>query len=214
MFTGIIEEVGSIVAVEPRAAGVHMRMSARTVVGDLREGDSVSVNGVCLTAVGLDRDSFGADVSPETLKRSNLGALRLGAAVNLERPLTPQARLGGHIVQGHVDGLGELESLELLGDNNWWLRVRVPADLDRYLVFKGSVALDGISLTVAEARDAVIAVTIIPHTYQSTNLRVRKPGDLINIECDILAKYVEKMMAARMPQREPLTVESLRDQGW
>lgn len=213
MFTGIIEEVGTLAGIEPRPAGSRMRFSAAKVCGDMREGDSVSVNGVCLTAVGLEAASFGADVSPETLKRSNLGELRPGDIVNLERPLTPTARLGGHIVQGHVDGVGELLSLEQLGGDNWWLRVRMPAELDRYLVFKGSVALDGISLTIAAVEDSEVSVTIIPHTYANTNLHMRRAGDRINIECDVLAKYVEKMFAT-LEVKPKMTVESLREQGY
>jgi riboflavin synthase len=213
VFTGIIEEVGTLDAIEPREAGSRLRFSAAKAAAGLNEGDSVSVSGVCLTAVDLRPGSFGADVSPETLRRSNLGELRPGGKVNLERPLTPNSPLGGHIVQGHVDGVGELVSLELLGAGNWWLRVRVPAELDRYLVFKGSVALDGISLTVAEVEDAIIAVTIIPHTYEHTALHIRRPGDRINIECDVLAKYVEKMFA-NLNVKPRLTVESLRDQGY
>jgi riboflavin synthase len=213
VFTGIIEEVGRLGGIEPRPAGSRMRFSAGKVCGDLREGDSVSVNGVCLTAVDIQPEWFGADVSPETLRRSNLGDLRPGDMVNLERPLTPNARLGGHIVQGHVDGVGELLSLELLGGDNWWLRVRMPTELDRYLVFKGSVALDGISLTIAAVEDNEVSVTIIPHTYANTNLHRRRAGDRINVECDVLAKYVEKMFAT-IEAKPKLTVERLREQGY
>jgi len=213
VFTGIIEEVGTLQAIEPRATGSRLRVAAPVVCSDLGEGDSVSVNGVCLTAVDLRTGSFGADVSPETLRRSNLGDLRTGALLNLERPLTPQSRLGGHIVQGHVDGVGELVSLEQLGDDNWWLRLRVPEALGRYLVFKGSVALDGISLTLAEVAGDVISVTIIPHTYRNTNLHLRRPGDRINVECDVLAKYVEKMVAS-LEVTPKLTMEKLREQGY
>lgn len=213
MFTGIIEEVGSLEAIEPRATGSRLRIAAPTVCSDLREGDSVSVNGVCLTAVELRPGSFGADVSPETLRRSNLGDMHTGDLLNLERPLTPQSRLGGHIVQGHVDGVGELISLEQLGDDNWWLRIRVPSELGRYLVFKGSVALDGISLTLAEVEGDAISVTIIPHTFRNTNLHLRRPGDRINVECDVLAKYVEKMMAS-LDVKPKLTMERLLEQGF
>jgi riboflavin synthase len=213
VFTGIIEEVGTLAGIEPRPAGSRMRFAAAKVNEGLLEGDSVSVNGVCLTAVDIQRNSFGADVSPETLKRSNLGDLRPSDIVNLERPLTPNARLGGHIVQGHVDGVGELLSIEQLGGDNWWLRVRMPAELDRYLVFKGSVALDGISLTIAAVEDSEVSVTIIPHTYANTNLHTRRAGDRLNVECDVLAKYVEKMMAS-LEVKPKLTVEQLREQGY
>lgn len=214
MFTGIIEELGTLQAVEPRAAGSRMRIAAPLVCGDLREGDSVSVNGVCLTAVALQPGSFGADVSPETLKRSSLGGLARGSVVNLERALTPSSRLGGHIVQGHVDGLGEVVSLDLLGDGNWWLRLRIPPEIERYVVFKGSLAIDGISLTVAEAEGGTVAVTIIPHTYGHTNLRTRRPGDKVNLEADVLAKYVEKMLGSLEVKGRKLSVEGLLEQGY
>jgi len=214
MFTGIIEELGSIEGIEPRAAGTRLRIRAGEVCKDVREGDSVCVNGVCLTAVEVKPSSFGADVSPETLKRSSLGGLKQGSQVNLERALLPTSRMGGHIVQGHVDGLGEVISLDLLGDNNWWLRIRVPAEIDRYLVFKGSIAIDGISLTVAEVEKGVVSVTIIPHTYLSTNLKTRKSGDAVNLETDVLAKYVEKMLGTLDLKTSRLTVERLLDHGF
>jgi len=214
MFTGIIEELGRLEAVEPRAAGSRLRIGARTVMSDLREGDSVSVNGVCLTAVDLKPGSFAADASPETLQRSSLGALRTGSPVNLERALQANARLGGHIVQGHVDGIGRIVSLDLLGDNNWWLKVQAPPELDRYLVFKGSVAIDGISLTVAALEDGVVSVTIIPHTYENTNLRGKRPGDVVNLETDVLARYVEKMLGTLDLKQSRLTIGDLREQGY
>ncbi len=214
MFTGIIEEVGVLEAVEPRAAGSRMRLAAPLVCGDLREGDSVSVNGVCLTAVDLRPGSFGADVSPETLRRSSLAGLQRGAVVNLERALKASSRLGGHIVQGHVDAMGEVVSLDLLGDKNWWLRLRIPAEIERYVVYKGSLAIDGISLTVAEAEGGMVAVTIIPHTYEHTNLRTRRAGDKVNLEADVLAKYVEKMLGSLEVKGRKLSVEGLLEQGY
>jgi len=189
MFTGIIEELGVV-----ELAGARMRIGCGAVRRDLTEGASIAVNGVCLTAVDLQVDSFGADLAPETLRRSNLGDLHAGSRVNLERPLAVGGRLNGHIVQGHVDGTGEFLSMEELGDDNWWLRIRVPSELDRYLVFKGSIAIDGISLTVAAIEDCVVSVTIIPHTYRNTTLGGYKPGARVNLECDILAKHVEKLM--------------------
>lgn len=215
MFTGIIEELGVVEALESRGAGARLRVRCRTVLEDAAEGASIAVNGVCLTAVGLAKDSFGADVAPETLRRTNLGDLRAGAPVNLERPLSPSGRFGGHIVQGHVDGTGEFLSLEALGSSNWWLRVRVPPELERYLVFKGSVAIDGISLTVARLEEGVLSVTVIPHTYQTTNLRVRRLGDRVNLECDILAKYLEKLLESReLPAPRGLTPEKLKEMGY
>ncbi len=214
MFTGIIEEVGAVEGLESRAAGSRIRVRAPLVSSGLGKGDSICVNGVCLTAVDLRAGSFSADVSPETLSRSDLGQLRQGSLVNLERALQPSSRLGGHIVQGHVDGVGEVESLDPLGDDNWWLQVRVPPELDRYLVFKGSIAIDGISLTVARVEGGVISVTIIPHTYANTNLREKKPGDRVNLETDVLAKYVEKMLSALDLRPRGLTLERLREEGY
>jgi riboflavin synthase, alpha subunit len=189
MFTGIIEELGVV-----ERSGARLKIRCSRVLEDSREGSSIAVNGVCLTAVDLDGRSFTADLAPETLRRSNLGDLRAGSRVNLERPLSLAGRLSGHIVQGHVDGTGELLGFDELGDNNWWLRVRIPAELDRYLVYKGSIAIDGISLTIAELRGDILAVTVIPHTYLNTTLGSRKPGERLNLECDMLAKHVEKLL--------------------
>jgi riboflavin synthase len=203
MFTGIIEETGTVQARLPRAAGARLRIGCSTVVERAEPGSSIAVNGVCLTAVEFGPGWFTADLAPETLERTNLGDLQPAALVNLERPLRAGAPLDGHIVQGHVDGTGTLESLDELGDGNWWLRVRLSAELERYLVFKGSVALDGISLTIARLEPSLVAATIIPHTYRHTNLRARRPGDRVNIECDILAKYVEKLLNFAVPARSP-----------
>jgi riboflavin synthase len=180
---------------------------------DLTEGASIAVNGVCLTAVDLRPDSFAADLAPETLRRSNLGDLRAGSRVNLERPLSPAGRLSGHIVQGHVDGTGEFLSLDELGDENWWLRIRVPAELDPFLVYKGSIAIDGISLTIAELEADVLSVTIIPHTYRNTTLAGYRAGSRVNLECDVLAKHVEKLLR-KLDVKKPMTVERLRDEGY
>jgi riboflavin synthase len=213
MFTGIIEELGTVDAVQTRAAGARLTIRCSTVLSDAAEGASIAVNGVCLTAVDLRPGSFCADLAPETLRRSNLGDLRAGSRVNLERPLSAGGRLDGHIVQGHVDATGEFLSLESLGDDNWWLRIRIPAELDPYLVFKGSIAIDGISLTIASLESDVLAVTIIPHTYRNTTLGTYRQGARVNLECDILAKHVEKLLR-RLNLREGLTVEKLREQGY
>jgi riboflavin synthase len=197
MFTGIVEELGTVVSLEPRSAGARLRMRCSTVLADLQEGGSIAVNGVCLTAVGLTDASFSADLAPETIQRSNLGDLASGARVNLERPVTPVSRLSGHIVQGHVDATAEVVSLEPLGDGNWWLKVRVPAGLDRYLVHKGSIAIDGISLTIASLDPGpLVGVTIIPHTYSNTTLAQARPGTRLNVEVDVLAKHVEKLLSS------------------
>jgi riboflavin synthase len=213
MFTGIIEELGTVAAMENRTAGARLVVRCSTVLSDAAEGVSIAVNGVCLTAVDPRPDSFSADVAPETLRRTNLGALRAGSRVNLERPLSPTGRLSGHIVQGHVDGTGEFLALDSLGDENWWLRVRIPAELDRFLVFKGSIAIDGISLTIAALEADVLSVTIIPHTFRNTTLGGYRPGARVNLECDVLAKHVEKLLR-RLDLKEPLTVEKLREQGY
>jgi riboflavin synthase len=195
VFTGIIEEVGAVEAMDRHKTGARLLVKCARVLSDLTLGASVAVNGVCLTAVDIRTDGFSADLAPETLNRSNLGGLGPGGLVNLERPLSLQTRLSGHIVQGHVDGTGVLEELRELGGGNWELTVRVSPDLDKFLVYKGSIAIDGISLTVASVNDQQVRVAIIPHTWQATNLHRRKPGDRLNIECDLLAKHLEKLLA-------------------
>jgi riboflavin synthase len=214
MFTGIVEETGSVARIDRLAAGARLEIRCRAVLADSSPGSSIAVNGVCLTAVSFTRESFFADVSPETLGRSNLGALAVGSPVNLERPLSASSRLGGHLVQGHVDGAGELLALDPLGDGNWWLTVRIPAELDRYVVEKGSIAIDGISLTVASIEAGVLAATVVPHTYASTVLGSYRRSDQVNIECDILAKYVEKLLGNRKEPKSTLTMEKLRDLGY
>jgi riboflavin synthase len=189
MFTGIVEERGRVAV-----AGARLTIECRRVLEDLTIGGSIAVNGVCLTAVEVSESGFTANLAPETLDRSNLGDLRAGDPVNLERPVTLATRLSGHIMQGHVDGTAVVESLTALVDGNWELRVRVPEALNRYLVYKGSIAIDGISLTIADINDCVVRVAIIPHTYSATNLSARKTGDRVNIECDVLAKHVEKLV--------------------
>jgi riboflavin synthase len=213
MFTGIIEELGAVESIEGRAAGARLKVHCRKVLEDMTEGASIAVNGVCLTAVEIRAESFSADLAPETLRASNLGALRALSRVNLERPLLPDSRLSGHIVQGHVDATGEFLSLESLGDENWWLKVRIPAELDPYLVYKGSIAIDGISLTIASLEGGVLAVTIIPHTYRNTTLGTYQPGNRVNIECDILAKHVEKLIR-KLDLKPRITVERLREEGY
>jgi len=213
VFTGIIEELGAVESVQNRAAGARLQIRCQKVLEDMTEGASIAVNGVCLTAVDLRAESFSADLAPETLRRSNLGALRPLSRVNLERPLSPNSRLSGHIVQGHVDATGEFLSLEALGDENWWLKVRVPAEIDPYLVYKGSIAIDGISLTIAALEAGVLSVTIIPHTYRNTTLGTYQQGSRVNIECDILAKHVEKLIR-NLDLKPRLTVERLREEGY
>ena len=189
MFTGIVEETGIAAP-----AGARLTISCRAVLSDLVEGGSIAVSGVCLTAVEIAEDGFSADLAPETLARTNLGDLRAGSLVNLERPVTLAQRLSGHLVQGHVDGTGTV-----LAADGGWLTIRVPPQLERYLVYKGSVALDGISLTIAALESGTLSAAIIPHTWNHTSLSTRKPGDRINIECDILAKHVEQLLKYGAP---------------
>jgi riboflavin synthase len=213
MFTGIIEELGEVESVLSRSTGARLKVRCSTVMTDMTVGASIAVNGVCLTAVDPRPDSFSADLAPETLRLSNLGDLRAGSRVNLERPLSPTGRLSGHIMQGHVDATGEFLSLEALGDDNWWLRIRVPPELDPFLVYKGSIAIDGISLTIAALEGDVLSATIIPHTWRNTTLGGYRPGARVNLECDILAKHVEKLLR-KLDVKSPLTVDKLRENGY
>jgi riboflavin synthase len=188
MFTGLIESVGEIAELKSTPSGFRMGLST-PLAAQLTAGDSVSVNGVCLTVVIVDTESIHADVSPETARVSSLGSLRRGTLVNLERPMRADARLGGHFVQGHVDGTGVIEDLRNDGDHHW-LTVKYPPSLAPYIVRKGSIAVDGISLTVAGVDDKHFDVQIVPFTWTQTNLRAAKLHDVVNIECDILGKYI------------------------
>ena len=174
-----------------------MNVKCRKVMEDTREGSSIAVNGVCLTATKVDAAGFWCDLSPETLARTNLGALREGSRVNLERPAAVGDRLSGHIVQGHVDGTGGFLSLDPLPDGNWWLKVRVPKELDRYMIHKGSITLDGVSLTIASLEDNVVGVAIIPYTYENTVISSYVNGTGINTEVDLVGKYVQKFLVSR-----------------
>lgn len=195
MFTGIIEELGSVRSVERRGENARMVIQAHLVTDDTKDGDSIAVNGVCLTALDVHVDSFAADVSRETLNRSTLGNLKSGVPVNLERSVTPATRLGGHIVQGHVDARGKLVGVENHGES-WTVRIEYPKEIGRYLVFKGSVAVEGISLTIAGLTDDYFEVAIIPKTWAVTNLSQLRPDDPVNLEVDVIAKYIEKLVSA------------------
>ena len=199
MFTGIVEELGTTLELVQKSTGARLTIACSNILQDATRGASIAVNGACLTAVEVDAGKFSADVAPETLKRTNLGDLQPGQPVNLERPLRATARLDGHFVLGHVDGTAEIISINPLGDDNWWLRIRVPSELTRYIVSKGSLAVDGISLTVAEIDDMIVGFTIIPHTYQHTTLHMYRPGSRANLEVDILAKHVEKLAGKSSP---------------
>ena len=194
MFTGIIEELGTIDSFTRTDGGARMVVSANVVTSDSRDGDSIAVNGVCLTALDVNPSSFSADLSQETLDRSTLGNLKTGSRVNLERAVTPATRLGGHIVQGHVDARGEFISAEESGEF-WTVRIGYPAEVSQYLVYKGSIAVEGISLTIAKLTEDFFDIAVIPKTWELTNLSTLAPGDAVNLEADVIAKYVERIMA-------------------
>jgi riboflavin synthase len=217
MFTGIIERLGKIESLERNEKGGRLRVSlgdAKEIAAEIKTGASVAVNGCCLTAVETGKKFFCADLSTETLRRTSFDELKTGRFANLELPLAAGARLGGHFVQGHVDGVGRVERMTPEGEN-WWLGVRVPEELRRYVAEKGSLAVDGISLTVARWENGVADFAIIPHTQKNTNLRVIAAGDPVNIECDILAKYVESLLPHRGEKlSERWTVEKLIEEGF
>lgn len=196
MFTGIIEELGRIASLEKLEQGMRLNIACSTVMSGTRDGDSIAVNGVCLTVLNASPDSFSADLSPETLERSTLGRLTIDSPVNLERAVTPVTRLGGHIVQGHVDARGTF--LEAVDEGEFWtVRISFPSGVARYLVEKGSIAVEGISLTIAHLKVDHFDIAIIPKTWAMTNLSSLRSGDAVNLEVDVIAKYVERMMAAR-----------------
>ena len=196
MFTGIVEELGSVVAVEPMADAARLRIRGPLVTSDAVHGASIAVNGVCLTVVELGDGEFTADVMQETLDRSSLGAVAPGSPVNLERPVTLAARLGGHLVQGHVDGTGTI--LGRTPSEHWEIvRVSLPDDLGKYVVEKGSITVDGVSLTVVEAEDDWFSISLIPTTLELTTLGTKQVGDPVNLEVDVVAKYVERMLQWR-----------------
>lgn len=219
MFTGIIEEVGKVAKIEQQGENRRITIEAANTSKQLRAGDSIAVSGVCLTALDIDikEKHFAADLAPETWSRTSFSRMRQGALVNLELPMKANGRFGGHIVQGHVDGVGKLIELQRIKDSdNWWLRIEIPAEVEKYTVFKGSISIEGISLTVAKLEPGRHAfnctVAIIPHTVGMTNLGSLHPGDPVNLEADLIAKYVEKMMKGK-PQ-SALTIEDLVKQGF
>ncbi len=215
MFTGIVEAIGTVETLERSGDTARIRVRVPDSMGDLAVSASIAVNGCCLTVVEFAAGIFSADLSGETQQRTAFGEVSKGARVNLERPLRAGAELGGHFVQGHVDGVGRVARLAREGDN-WWLGVRVPPELARYVAMKGSIAIDGVSLTVAAMPASDVAeVAVIPFTYAHTNMSDLRLGDAVNIECDVLAKYLERLLDARgalTPSR--LTVEKLIEQGF
>jgi riboflavin synthase len=214
MFTGIVEEVGKVVRIQHRGENRRITVEAEKTTGQLGTGDSVAVSGVCLTALDIKPKSFCADLAPETWERTSFSRIHEDALVNLELPMKADGRFGGHIVQGHVDGVGRLIELERIADSeNWWLHIEIPPDVEKYTVFKGSISIEGVSLTVAKLEGNRCTIAIIPHTVEMTNLGSLKPGDPVNIEADLIAKYVEKMMR-REPLESALTKEELVRQGF
>jgi riboflavin synthase len=213
MFTGIVEEVGRITRIEQCGENRRITVSAEHAPKELKTGDSVSVSGVCLTALDIKPGSFCADLAPETWIRTSFSRVHEGTLVNLELPMKADGRFGGHIVQGHVDGVGKLTAFERIAESgNWWLHIELPHDVEKYTVYKGSISIEGISLTVAQLEKNRCTIAIIPHTVEMTNLHSLKPGDPVNLEADLIAKYVEKMMNG--DAESSLTVEDLVQQGF
>ena len=214
MFTGIIEEVGRVTNIGHENENRRLTVSSSNLVKELKKGDSIAVSGVCLTAVELTPKSFGADLAEETWNRTSFSRIQPGALVNLELPMRADGRFGGHIVQGHVDGTGKFVALdEIPGADNYWLRIEIPTDLARYVIFKGSLSIEGISLTVAKVEGTEVTVAIIPHTTEMTNLKSLKPGDPVNLEVDMIAKYVERMMRGDS-NNSSITIERLVREGF
>jgi riboflavin synthase len=214
MFTGIVEEVGRVTRIELRGENRRITIATVNVPKELKTGDSVSVSGVCLTAIDIKPGSFCADLAPETWERTSFSRIQEGAMVNLELPMKADGRFGGHIVQGHVDGVGKLIVLERIADSeNFWLRIELPPEVEKYTVHKGSICIEGISLTVAKLEGRECTVAIIPHTVEMTNLNSLQPGYPVNLEADLIAKYVEKMMNSESAESR-LTVEELVRQGF
>src|SRR5204863_2758436 len=214
MFTGIIEEVGRVVRIEQRDENRHITVEAKHAPTEMHTGDSIAVSGVCLTALDIKAKSFSADLAPETWARTSLSRIKKGALVNLELPMKADGRFGGHIVQGHVDGVGHLIELERIADSeNWWLHIEIPDAIEKYTVFKGSITIEGISLTIAKLEGNRCTVAVIPHTVEMTNLGSLNPGDLVNIEADLIAQYVEKMLG-RESKGSSLQIEDPVRQGF
>lgn len=193
MFTGIVEELGTVVSISHGAKAAKMTLQGNLIFEDMHIGDSIAVNGVCLTVTEKTSNTFAVDVMPETIRRSSLGALSKGCKVNMERAMAANGRFGGHIVSGHIDGTGQIESF-VKEDNAVWVTVKTPAKLLRYIIEKGSIAIDGVSLTVAYVDDTCFKVSLIPHTAAHTTLLSKKAGDIVNLENDIVGKYIDKLM--------------------
>ncbi|ALV22823.1 MULTISPECIES: riboflavin synthase [Carnobacterium] len=217
MFTGIIEEVGTVKSIQSGKSSSVLRIKGQKVVQGTRIGDSIATNGICLTVTKIENDSFEADVMSESLKRTNIGTLIPGSFVNLERALSLETRLGGHIVSGHIDGTGQISEFKR-DDNAVWLTIETDPGILRYIIEKGSIAIDGVSLTVAAVDDQSFQVSIIPHTGEETVLLCKQPGDTVNLECDMIGKYVEKLLglnSKKQPQESSrITQDYLQENGF
>jgi riboflavin synthase len=214
MFTGIVEEVGRVTRIAHDKGNRRLTVSCSHLVKEIRKGDSIAVSGVCLTAVDIKTDSVGFDLAAETWNLTSFSRIQEGALVNLELPMRANGRFGGHIVQGHVDGTGKFLALEPIPNaDDYWLRIEIPSQLTRYVIHKGSLCIEGISLTVARIEGTAVTVAIIPHTVEMTNLKSLKPGDPVNLEVDMIAKYVEKMMQGER-QSSSITLEKLVSAGF
>jgi riboflavin synthase len=214
MFTGLIEEVGKVVSLSGESGTKRLTVAASKLPREMKKGDSIAVSGVCLTAVAIKKDWLGFDLAVETLARTSLSRLKKGALVNLELPMKADGRMGGHIVQGHVDGVARFLGLEKIeGKDDYWLRLEIPEGLAKYVVFKGSISVEGISLTVAKVEGSEVTIAIIPHTFEMTNLKQFQAGDPMNIEVDIIAKYAEKMLLGQAAPGN-VTLERLVAEGF
>lgn len=215
MFTGIVEEIGQIEGVIKSEKSARITIKAYKVLEDVKHGDSISTNGVCLTVTAFSKDKFTVDVMAETMRRSNLSSISKGTYVNLERALRAGDRLGGHMVSGHIDGTGAITAFDE-EDNAVWLTIEASSDILKYIVQKGSIAIDGVSLTVAYIDDKVFKVSIIPHTKDATTLIKKKIGDIVNLECDMVGKYIEKFLSVKeqSPRKKSIDLNFLSDNGF
>ncbi|MCF8304523.1 MAG: riboflavin synthase [Bacteroidales bacterium] len=216
MFTGIIENIGKVKQIKRGANSVELTVASSVIPGDLKLGDSVAVNGVCLTVTSFDQSGFTVDAVPETMSRTNLGELQTGSPVNLERAMQAGSRLGGHMMNGHVDGIAQVDNIRQ-EDNAVWFTIKANKDLLKYMIPKGSIAVDGISLTIVDVGEEAFTISVIPHTLQWTTLKDKQKGDSVNIECDMIGKYVERFLGMAQEKNEPegkITMDFLKQNGY
>lgn len=216
MFTGIIEEIGEVKRIVQGNNSINLTVKCSSILGDVKIGDSIAVNGICLTVTRKETDCFTVDVMPETIRNSNIGKLKLSDKVNLERAVRVSDRLGGHIVSGHIDGMGVISDIKR-DDNAIWLTIEVPESILKYIIYKGSVTVDGISLTVAYVDESCFKVSLIPFTRGITNISSKSYGDMVNIECDIIGKYVERLLffqASQKTKQSSISLDFLKEHGY